>query len=363
MKKLKEPVYYSDYLKLDTILNSQFPKSNEAGAPAHDEMLFVIIHQTYELWFKQIIHELDSIAEIFKSTYINESHFGTIILRLGRITEIQKVLIEQVRIMETMTPLDFLDFRDYLLPASGFQSYQFRVVENKLGLKSDSRVKYNNAVYNSVLNEEHKKAVEALENQNSLSTLVEKWLERTPFLESTAFNFIKEYKEAVDKMIESDREIIETQSHFSEEEKRLQLIELEKTKLHFESIFDENKYNDLVAKKEKKLSYKAMLSALFINLYRDYPILHSPFRLLTYLVEIDELFSTWRYRHSVMVYRMIGTKIGTGGSSGHSYLKSTIDAHRIFPDLFSLSTFLIPRSTIPSLPEDVMKRMNFYLEL
>ena len=124
---------YGDYLELDKILDSQSLKSEKNGNMVHDEMLFIIIHQTYELWFKQILHELDSIIEMFKGNYVEEENTGIVVSRLGRIIEIQKLLIDQVSILETMTPMDFLEFRDLLSPASGFQSIQFRKIENKLG--------------------------------------------------------------------------------------------------------------------------------------------------------------------------------------------------------------------------------------
>ncbi len=102
-----------------------------------------------------------------------------------------------------------------------------------------------------------------------------------------------------------------------------------------------------------------MLAAIFINLYRDEPILHMPFMLLNHLVEIDELFTEWRYRHALMVHRMIGAKIGTGGSSGHQYLMQTVDKHRVFTDLFNLSTYLIPLSDLPKLPDELIKELGF----
>ncbi len=109
MKKTIPPLYYSDYLKLDQILNSQHPKSLEYGGKlAHDEVLFIIVHQAYELWFKQILHELDSVIEIFEGDYVNEKDVGISVARLRRITEIQKLLVDQIGILETMTPLDFL---------------------------------------------------------------------------------------------------------------------------------------------------------------------------------------------------------------------------------------------------------------
>lgn len=360
MKKLNEPVYYSDYLKLNSILDSQKPKSDESGEPAHDEMLFIIIHQAYELWFKQILHELDSIIYMFKKDYVDEESISTIISRLRRITEIQKVMVEQFRIMETMTPLDFLEFRDFLIPASGFQSFQFRMVENKLGLKATSRLQYNRKIYSQALSEEHQQAVKKSEEETSLFTLLEKWLERTPFLNFKGFNFLDSYKKAVNEMLDGDEQIIRNNATLSEGDKENEIKELEKTRANFLALFDEDMHNDLVKKEMRQMSFKATHAALFINLYRDEPILHLPFMLLTYLTNIDELFSTWRYNHSMMVHRMIGTKIGTGGSSGYNYLKATVESHKIFNDLFNLSTFLIPRSALPPIPPEIKNQLGFF---
>ncbi|MEO8515005.1 MAG: tryptophan 2,3-dioxygenase family protein, partial [Ignavibacteria bacterium] len=153
------PIYYSDYLKLDTLLNSQKPKSDEYGSKAHDEMLFIIVHQAYELWFKQILHEIDSINAMLSEDIVDEKSIGISVSRLGRVTEIQKLLIEQLRVLETMTPLDFLEFRDFLIPASGFQSFQFRLIENKLGLSDEKRIQYNNIDYLNTLEEQHRNLI------------------------------------------------------------------------------------------------------------------------------------------------------------------------------------------------------------
>ena len=112
MNKSYPPVYYADYLQLNKLLSSQEPKSNKYGDPSHDEMLFIVVHQVYELWFKQIIHELDSVNKMFMDEVIDERSIGVAVARIQRIIEIQKVLIEQLRVLETMTPLDFLEFRD-----------------------------------------------------------------------------------------------------------------------------------------------------------------------------------------------------------------------------------------------------------
>ena len=140
---------YSKYLQLNQLLNSQNLKSIENQTPVHDEMLFIIIHQTYELWFKQILHELDSVLTMFKGNYVQEKNLGMVVSRFDRIIEIQKVLVNQITILETMTPMDFGIPR--FTPSSGFQSTQFRLIENKLGMHIDERIQYGKQRYNTFL--------------------------------------------------------------------------------------------------------------------------------------------------------------------------------------------------------------------
>lgn len=351
-------MYYADYLSLDQILNSQKPKSAEHGSPAHDETLFIIIHQVYELWFKQIIHELDSALEIFKQKKVDEKSIGIVVSRLERIIEIQKLLLDQLRILETMTPLDFLDFRDHLFPSSGFQSFQFRILENKLGLKD--RLTYNGKPYLEALSREHRKIVEKSEKETSLFELIEGWLERTPFLDIEGFDFWKEYQAAVKKMLDRDSQVISKNPNMPEEAKEKQLMSISASAKTFEALFDEDKHKELVKEKGIKLSFKATQAALLINLYRDEPILYMPYKIIKSLVNIDENFTAWRYRHALMALRMLGTKIGTGGSAGHDYLRMTAEKHKVFEDFFNLSTYLIPRAEIPELPPKVCQELNFY---
>ncbi|MCZ7558367.1 MAG: tryptophan 2,3-dioxygenase [Bacteroidia bacterium] len=359
MDKPYPPVYYSDYLQLDRILQSQDRMSEKHGMPAHDEMLFIIVHQAYELWFKQILFELDSVISILSAERVEETSVGVCVARVQRVIEIQKVLIDQLRILETMTPLDFLDFRDFLFPASGFQSIQFRLVEIRLGLQSDARLRYNQTAYHHRVSPEHQELLLQAEGQPNLHDALESWLERIPFLESEDFTFWRAYRTAVISMLEKDRTVIEANPTLSENEKIQQLTELDSTLHHFESVFDEKHLSVLREEGKWRLSYRATQAALFISLYRDQPILAMPYRLIAGLVDMDELLTTWRYRHALMVHRMIGTKIGTGGSSGYHYLKATADKHKVFADLTNLSTFLIPRHALPELPGSLRDRLGF----
>src|SRR5215207_9570841 len=180
----QKEIHYHDYLQLDKILDAQDLESARHEISAHDEMLFIIIHQTYELWFKQLHHEADSILEIMRKPSLNDNspELQTVVHRLSRMVTIIRVLIHQIDILETMTPMDFLDFRDLLRPASGFQSWQFKVLEAKLGLKFEYR--HGKEYYTSQLREEHIRIIKKAEEEQSFLQLVNDWLERMPFFEN-----------------------------------------------------------------------------------------------------------------------------------------------------------------------------------
>ena len=137
-------VWIGDFVRCHSVvrlLDAQDPESFRRGEPAHDEMLFIVIHQAYELWFKQLLFETDSVIHIMRQPSLNDNspELQTVVHRLARCGTILKVLVHQIDIMETMTPMDFLDFRDMLRPASGFQSWQFKLLEARLGLKFGHR--------------------------------------------------------------------------------------------------------------------------------------------------------------------------------------------------------------------------------
>ena len=359
-EKPRGPLYYADYLQLERLLSCQQMQSEIHGRPAHDEMLFIIVHQAYELWFKQILWELDAVLATLRVSPVPEEELGQAVLRCGRIVEIQRVLIQQVDVLETMTPLDFLDFRDYLIPASGFQSVQFRLLENKLGMRRRDRLQLNDAPYTSRFTRDDAARVEATEKEPSLFDLIEGWLERTPFLHFGDFDFWREYRRAVDAMLATDRASIRSNPTLTEEEKATQLKGIDAMAGKFADLFQPEPVEP-ASSPGRHFSRRALQAALLINLYRDEPILHLPFQLLAVLADIERNFTTWRQRHAQMVMRMIGTRIGTGGSSGHEYLDRTAERHRVFADLSALASFYIPRSALPRLPPDVRSRMGFEL--
>ncbi|HET7899409.1 MAG TPA: tryptophan 2,3-dioxygenase family protein, partial [Flavisolibacter sp.] len=367
-------VHYHDYLQLDKILAAQHPESDKHNASAHDEMLFIIIHQAYELWFKQLHYEVDSLLTIMRKPSLNDNspELQTVVHRLHRMGVILRVLVHQIDILETMTPMDFLDFRDMLRPASGFQSWQFKLLEAKLGLKFEYR--HGKEYYTSALREEHVDLIKRAESEQSFLQLVNDWLERMPLAPRPprggsagtqpspaqvanneaaslqrrdgaganpplggwgAFDFWTAYKEAY------------TSS----------LAEAEKNNLGaFHEVFFQERESHYT------FSAAANRAALFIMLYRGYPLLQLPFQLLNNLLDIDEQLSTWRHRHMNMVHRMIGTRIGTGGSSGKDYLKAAADKHYIFKEIAQLTSFLIERRRLPQLPKEVERKLGFAVE-
>ena len=365
MPKRRVPLYYADYIQLDRLLDCQRLESERRGRPAHDEMLFVIVHQAYELWFKQILWELDAVLAIFRNSTVPEEDVGRAVSHFGRIVEIQRVLIQQVDVLETMTPLDFLDFRDVLIPASGVQSVQFRLIENKLGLRRGDRLQLSDAPYTSRFRNDDRAELEASEKEPSLFDLFQRWLERTPFLSFGGFDFWREYRKAVDAMLAADRDSIRRNPTLTAKEKSTQLAGLEATARRFEEVFGDSREEAKSAEPPKAgphFSRRALQAALLINLYRDEPILQLPFRLLTLVTDVERNFTTWRQRHAQMALRMIGTRIGTGGSSGSEYLGRAAERHKVFGDLVGLSSYFIPRSALPKLPAAVKGRMGFKLK-
>ena len=341
-------VHYGDYLQLDKILAAQQPESFKAGQlPAHDEMLFIIIHQTYELWFKQIQFEVDAVIDTLSNPRLddNSADLQTIVHRLQRVVTILKVLVQQIDIIETMTPMDFLDFRDMLRPASGFQSWQFKKLEATLGLQFEQR--HGHEYYTSQLKENEVAIIKEAEKSNSVILLLNTWLERMPFLDNESLWINYKPVSGGDQPL-----------HFFKEYEQIYIAGLADAEKNNEVFFKQIFY-DTASNINRQLTAKACRNALFIMLYRGYPMLELPFQLLESLLAIDSQLGNWRYRHLNMVQRMIGTRIGTGGSSGAGYLKAAIDKHSIFKEIAQLNSFLIDRRKLPTLPKELTEKLGY----
>ena len=263
---------YSSYLKIPELLELQRPQSSP---PHHDELLFILVHQTYELWFKELLHDLDAVvANLRRAGAAPQSHDEVYEAArlLRRCTEITRVLVEQFTILETMLPTHFLAFRGLLEPASGFQSEQFREIEFLCGLKDEKMLRY------------HRPTAEAYA---SLKRRLEE-----PSLRDVFFGAL----EAMGKLPPPN-----------EGETERERFEARARAVH--ALYkDENHHRDWIDVCER-------------------------------LTEFDELVVSWRLRHIQLVERIIGIRMGTGGSAGSSYLKLTLDK-KFFPELWEARTLL-----------------------
>lgn len=258
------PLTYSNYLHLDEILSAQKPLSE---GPEHDEMLFIIIHQVYELWFKEVLHEVDYLQQLLR-----QDDTPRALHTLKRILTVLKTLVGQLDILETMTPLEFLSFRHRLESASGFESFQFRELEFALGYKR-----------RAVL-------VHYPEDSEPYRRLQSRYEEPTLW---DAF-------------------------------------------LHYLSCHDYEVPPALLNRDvTQAVEPSPQVQKILVDVYHNDATLT---QLCERLVDLDEGLQEWRYRHVKMVERTIGTKKGTGGSSGVKYLQTTLKP--TFPDLWAIRTEL-----------------------
>jgi tryptophan 2,3-dioxygenase len=256
---------YNSYLHVDELLALQRPRSS---GPEHDEMLFIVIHQVYELWFKELLHEFDRVRRLLED---DEPHRAQHTLK--RILTILKVLVAQLDILETMTPLEFLSFRERLDAASGFQSDQFRQIEFVLGLKSAG-------------------AMERFPPGSRAHAALERRY-REPTLWDAFLRYLSREGYAV------------PEAHLARDVMRA-------------------------------IEPSAEIQQLLIAIYRRDS---KNAELCERLVDLDEGFQEWRYRHVKMVERTIGGKRGTGGSAGAAYLRETV-GRPVFPDLWEIRSQL-----------------------
>ncbi|EDQ86737.1 uncharacterized protein MONBRDRAFT_33737 [Monosiga brevicollis MX1] len=349
---------YGSYLQLDRLLSSQTLQSRGPdGNPVHDEHLFIVIHQAYELWFKQILFELDSVLDVFKAGFVDEAKMRLLAARLQRINVIMNLLVDQISVLDTMTPRDFFSFRSFLGTASGFQSVQFRILENKIGVKKSLRIRYHSDDYKAALSGPDLKAVQDSEEQPSLFAMIESWLARTPGLKDGDFDFWTQFQANLHESWRAAWQRIEAEpnAHLQESMRAAQ----KETEAQFERIFDEDVHANELLKGNRRFSYPAFKALFFISFYRDFPRFHLAYDVLNQLEVLDKHLQKWRLNHVNLVQRMLGTKAGSGGSSGYHYLRSTLsDRYKVFLDLYNLSTYLVDDDCIPALPPHVKKLLN-----
>lgn len=351
------PPSYWDYLRIPELLSLQGGLEADEGAVSADELTFIAVHQVYELWLKVVIREVREARDRLRPAFVEEEEIPRVVHHLDRVREILRLAEEHWRVMETLPPQDFLAFRDKLVPASGFQSFQVRELEILLGLPDEARVAL--AGTNPI---DHIRALaaaspggraawsrlEAARAEPTLKEVLAAWLFRTPIRgsgpddpgdDAVVAGFLADYLEAV-------------KSHHA----RLAPRMAESLGERAEALADrfaastEGVRRFLAAEDrpagERARRQRIRAGILFIESYRDRPLLAWPRTLLDRVVEVEQQLVIWRARHARMVERTIGRRIGTGGSSGVDYLDKTT-TYRVFDDLWAVRTVLLPKEALP----------------
>ena len=339
---------YADYLSLHELLSLQ----GDDDELSNDEQHFVIVHQNFELWFRLVLIELRAARTLLLQTTLPEEDVPRIVHHLKRCIEIFRHMANQWKIMETLTPQDFLAFRDGLGTASGFESYQMRELELLLGLETKQRVAgmdplahFRKLAERGETDAGVLKRLEAESAMPALGDILAKWLLRTPIQgslsgdagdEEKVSEFVDEYL-AIHKKIGDDA-VARMSQHGVD---NIEAVAARFAGAH-EAAIDFLRPDGVVSRSRAGL--------LFIESYRELPLLAWPRILIDTLVELEESLVLFRTHHVRMVERLIGRRVGTGGSSGVDYLEATLQ-YRVFGDLWAVRTILIKSEVLPELQQ------------
>nr|ADD93293.1 tryptophan 2 3 dioxygenase [uncultured archaeon MedDCM-OCT-S09-C50] len=345
-------ITYGGYLRLEELLALQDGPDGYVPLPSNDELHFIIVHQTFELWFKLILRELKEARELMNHEHIAESTIPRVVHHLERVSEIFRLLADQWKVMETLSPQDFLAFRDRLGTSSGFESWQMRELEVLMGLETQGRVGGMDPLQHMKrLAQEGKVSAQALldlettTNEPSLNDVLKTWLSRTPIHGSSpgSEGDVDAVRSYVDQHLEAMRQhgehVIAHMIAIGHGDEATVRPRIEAGVSGAEQFLMED---------GEAIRHRAGL--LFIESYRDLPLLSWPRRLIDSFVELEQSMLLFRTHHARMVERMIGRRMGTGGSSGVDYLDATTK-YRIFVDLWAVRTLLVKRDALPEVSE------------
>ena len=294
---------------MEELLKLQTGIDGDESKLSNDELHFIIVHQNFELWFKLIISELRCTRDILDTDYVEETKIPQAVHHMGRVIETFRLMALQWKVVETLEPEDFVNFREKLGQASGFESFQMRKMEALM-----VEIWVDGKPVNG-------KAWESFKEQKSLYDVIRDWLHRTPIQGSVPDSSLD--AEIVSNFVDS---FIQNHTSLSP---------------------DSNSEAHQLLKPDGKV-HRGRSGLLFIESYRELPLLAWPRKLISTLIELEEAMVLWRSSHARMVERVIGRRIGTGGSSGVDYLDMTTK-YRVFVDLWSVRSILIKKSALPEL--------------
>lgn len=359
------PTTYWDYIHVEDLLSLQDGLPGESAAPSNDEVLFITVHQIYELWFQLILRELRFARDLFGKETVQEQELSGAVSSLRRISTILTVAADHFQVMETLPTREYLEFRKKLIPASGGQSAQMRQIEVLFGLDERDRVLLGEKDWHmNILREPDgsegpalKRVVDQMKDGPSLKGAIEAWLLRTPIdgvahddpdaevaLESFITRYLAAHRSEVEANLEHSKGILEGGAAHEDLEKRYR----------WEAKSAEEFLRPSEDHGGARLA-RIRAAMVFIETYREVPLLAWPREVLSELIKVEQRFLIYRQRHARMVERIIGSRTGTGGSEGVKYLDETALRYRIFRDLWAVRTLMIRPGATPDL-----ERPEFY---
>jgi tryptophan 2,3-dioxygenase len=331
---------YWSYIKVEELLALQNGNSPTDESLSNDEVMFITIHQIDELWFKLVLRELIATRNLFAQPVVPEQSLASAVRGIRRMQELLVHLSSHFTLMETMTTRDYLDFRDKLGSASGFQSGQMREIEIMLGLPDEERISLGGGQgsYLEALRDAggapssaYHRVQMRLADKPSLREAIREWLYRTPIQgsvpgqegdERAVSTFIDEYCASHAKVTRNQKEVASAQAFLRAEE---------------------------VPENERARASRVRAALVFIESYRELPLLAWPREVIDAIVAFEQSFVVFRQRHARMVERVIGRRTGTGGSSGVDYLDTTALKYRVFREVWAVRTLLVRKGELPPL--------------
>lgn len=358
-----KPMTYWNYIKVEELLALQSGLEGE-DTMRNDEVMFVVVHQIDELWFKLALRELVLIRDLFAQRHVAEQSLSSAVRGLRRAVLLFEQVASHFALMETLTTRDYLAFRDKLYPASGFQSAQLREIEIIMGLQSADRIPLGHETYLRALQNPDgspspaSKRVQArLEDLPSLRVALDEWLYRTPIdgslpddigdeehVRGVAEGFIEAHAREIDR----NRQRAMSEALTPEDRERLDARYLREAESTRAFLLAEDLPEDTSAD-ERSRRARIRAALLFIESYRELPLLAWPREVIDSIVALEQAFVIFRQRHARMVERVIGRRTGTGGSAGVEYLDQTALKYRVFRDVWAVRTLLLRQSALPEL--------------
>jgi tryptophan 2,3-dioxygenase len=352
---------YWDYIKVEELLSLQGGVENDEAGLSNEEHLFIVVHQVFELWFRMVVRELVTVRDLLRQNPVPEQEISEAVHSIERVEEILKLASDHFRVIETMTTRDYLEFRDKLFPASGFQSAQMREIEIILGLQDSERLPFGGKEgWKKALQNEDgspskalKRVMARIEDTPTVKEVVEAWLERTPIHgsslgdpgdEDVVLGFLNEY-------MKGHEAAVEKQLAMSCERRDSQEVQQMLKQRYEVQLKQARDYLLPDSPRDKRLR----AAGIFIASYRELPLLAWPRRLIDSVLAMEQAFVIFRQRHARMVERVIGRRVGTGGSAGVAYLDETARKYRIFKDLWAVRTLLLEVAVLPK-----VQNVEFY---